>query len=91
MFKRSAPTRAPSGAQLGWAATSTLLGGLVVWGGVGWLLDHWWGTRFATPIGTILGMALGVYAVVARYGRAPEDERHRPADSRESAPTRSER
>lgn len=65
---------------MGWAATSTLFGGLLVWGGVGWLLDHWWGTRFATPIGAVLGMALGVYAVVARYGRAPEEQTTRTAD-----------
>jgi hypothetical protein len=54
----------------GWAAVSTLIGGFVVWGGVGWLLDRWWGTHFAMPVGVILGMALGVYAVVMRYGVA---------------------
>lgn len=58
---------------MGWAATSTMFGGIVVWGGAGWLLDHWWGTRFATPIGAILGAGLGVYAVVMRFGRAPEE------------------
>jgi F0F1-type ATP synthase assembly protein I len=50
-----------------------MFGGIVVWGGGGWLLDHWWGTQFATPIGAILGAALGVYAVVMRYGRDPEE------------------
>jgi F0F1-type ATP synthase assembly protein I len=74
MKKRSATRSASSGAELGWAATSTLLGGVLVWGGVGWLLDHWWGTHFLTPIGVILGMALGIYAVVMRYGRAPLPE-----------------
>jgi F0F1-type ATP synthase assembly protein I len=49
-----------------------MFGGIVVWGGGGWLLDHWWGTQFATPIGAIVGAALGVYAVVMRYGRDPE-------------------
>lgn len=69
-----------------------MLGGIVVWGGVGWLLDHWWGTRFATPIGAVVGMALGIYAVVARYGRMPGDRDDRsngPADG--SEPTSSER
>ncbi len=80
MTKRSEPGAASTGTQLGWAATSTLLGGLVVWGGLGWLLDHWWGTRFATPIGAILGMALGVYAVVMRYGREPQPGADRPKD-----------
>ena len=49
---------------------STLIGGFAVWGTVGWLLDQWWGTRFATPVGVILGMVLGIYAVVARFGLA---------------------
>jgi len=39
-----------------------------VWGGIGWLLDRWWGTTFLTPVGVIVGMALGVFAVVARHG-----------------------
>ena len=48
---------------------STLIAGFAVWGGIGWLLDQWWGTRLMTPIGLIVGMALGIYAVVARHGR----------------------
>ena len=53
---------------------STLIAGFAVWGGIGWLLDQWWGTRLMTPIGLLIGMALGIYAVVARHGRpAPVD------------------
>ena len=48
---------------------TTLIGGFLVCGGVGWLLDHWWGTRLMTPIGLILGMALGIYAVIAKVGQ----------------------
>jgi F0F1-type ATP synthase assembly protein I len=70
MKKRRIPRSDHSGSVDGWAVMSTLIGGFVVWGGVGWGLDHWWGTRFATPVGVLLGMALGIYAVVARYGLA---------------------
>jgi ATP synthase protein I len=81
MSKRSTRSPASRGSELGWAATSTMFGGIVVWGGGGWLLDHWWGTQFATPIGAILGAALGVYAVVMRYGRDPEEHQtSRPVD-----------
>lgn len=80
MKKRSRDRAASRGADLGWAATSTMLGGMLFWGGVGWLLDHWWGTHFATPIGVILGMALGVYAVVMRFGREPQRDAERPKD-----------
>lgn len=71
MKKRARPSAASQGVDQAWAAVTTLIGGFVVWGGVGWLLDRWWGTRFALPVGVILGMALGVYAVVVRYGIAP--------------------
>lgn len=72
------------GANIGWSATSTMLGGLALWGGIGWLLDQWWGTKWATPVGVILGLALGVYAVVMRYGRADLAE-HQATGSQQAA------
>ncbi len=32
-----------SGADAGWSAVGYLLGGMIVWGGAGWLLDRWLG------------------------------------------------
>jgi sugar phosphate permease len=46
-----------------------MISGLVVFGGVGWLLDHWWDTSMMTPTGFVIGLALGIYAVVMRFGR----------------------
>ena len=65
------PTVRPAsrGADEGWAVLSTLISGFVVFGGIGWLLDHWWGTRVMTPIGLVVGMSLGIYAVVMQFGR----------------------
>ena len=65
------PTVRPAsrGADEGWAVLSTLISGFVVFGGIGWFLDHWWGTRLMTPIGLVVGMALGIYAVVMQFGR----------------------
>ncbi|TKV61080.1 hypothetical protein FDO65_05385 [Nakamurella flava] len=66
--------KAPSPASNeGWAVLSTLIAGFVVWGGLGWLLDHWWGTRLMTPIGLLIGMGLGIYAVVMRFGATGVD------------------
>lgn len=56
------------GANEGWAVITTLIGGFAVWGGIGWLLDRWLGTSFLVAVGLIIGMALGIYAVVARFG-----------------------
>src|ERR1700710_1964072 len=68
MKKRARADSTSSGADEGWAVITTLIAGFVVWGGIGWLLDRWWGTTFLTPVGVIVGMALGVFAVVARHG-----------------------
>jgi F0F1-type ATP synthase assembly protein I len=48
-----------------------LMSGMAVWGGAGWLLDHWLVTRVFFPVGIIFGMAVAIYLVVARYGAAP--------------------
>src|ERR1700712_6151952 len=72
MKTRFIPRERSEGADMGWAVMTTLVGGFAVWGGLGWLLDRWLETRFLTPIGLIVGMALGIYAVVARFGLAAE-------------------
>lgn len=71
MKDRSASGAASTGMDLGWAVTSTMMSGMFLFGGAGWLLDLWWGTRFVVAIGVIVGLALGVYAIVMRYGRDP--------------------
>ena len=68
MKKRAKADSTSTGADEGWAVLTTLIGGFVVWGGIGWLLDRWWGVSFLAPVGLIIGMALGIFAVVARHG-----------------------
>ena len=53
----------------GITALCLLVSGLFVYGGLGWLVDHWLGTRVWTPVGLIVGAGLGVYTVVRKYGR----------------------
>jgi F0F1-type ATP synthase assembly protein I len=60
--------RQPSGADVGWGITGTMLSGMLVWGGVGWLLDRWWETRVFTLVGVILGLTVAIYLVVVKYG-----------------------
>jgi ATP synthase protein I len=57
----------PSGA--GMAVVAYLLAGMVVWGGIGWLVDSWLGTRgIAAGIGAVVGAAGGIYLIVRRLG-----------------------
>jgi ATP synthase protein I len=53
----------------GMVAISYLIGGMVVWGGIGWLVDQWLGTNhIAMGIGTVVGGAAGVYLIARRLG-----------------------
>jgi F0F1-type ATP synthase assembly protein I len=59
----------PGGAAEGWAVVGTLIAGMAVWGGVGWLLDRWLGTGAFVPIGVIVGVASAIYLIVVKYGK----------------------
>ncbi len=50
-------------------AVTYLIAGMLVWGGIGWLVDHYVGTPgIFTGIGSVLGVGLGVYLIVRRLG-----------------------
>jgi F0F1-type ATP synthase assembly protein I len=64
-----------------------MLSGIIVWGGVGWLLDRWWETRFLTLVGVILGLGVAIYLVVVKYGAVEPP----PGGRRPTGTTRSRR
>ena len=69
-IRAKADSRSP-GADEGWAVITNLIGAMALWTVIGYFLDRWLSTHFMLPIGAVIGMALGIYAVVARYGRTP--------------------
>ena len=52
-----------------WAVVSYLLGGVILYGGIGWLVDLWLGTRGFVGAGIVLGAAAAVWLVWLRYGK----------------------
>lgn len=57
-----------------WALTGTLVAGIAVWGGLGYLADRLLDLRWLfLPIGMVLGAGGGIYLVYLRYGR--EDDK----------------
>jgi ATP synthase protein I len=53
-----------------WSIIGTLLAGLAVWGGIGFLVDRLADTHDVfLAIGLVVGAIGGVYIVVVRYGR----------------------
>ncbi|HLB62294.1 MAG TPA: hypothetical protein VJN50_06135 [Actinomycetota bacterium] len=59
------------GAGQAWTILGTLLAGILVWGGVGLLVDRLLGfDRWVfLPIGMLVGIGVAIYVVYVRYGR----------------------
>ena len=59
-----------SGVGIGWSITATMIAGILVWGGLGYLVDRLVGTTHVfLAIGMVLGAAGSVYLVYWRHGR----------------------
>jgi ATP synthase protein I len=65
-----------SGTEVGWAIISTLIAGMLVLGGAGYLVDRLVGTdKVFAAVGIVLGAAVGIYTVYLRYGKDERDHR----------------
>ena len=53
----------------GWQILSYMLGGMLLYGGVGWLVSHWTGISIIFPLGMILGIGLSVAMIIFRFTR----------------------
>ncbi|MGB8652827.1 MAG: hypothetical protein WCD35_19435 [Mycobacteriales bacterium] len=53
-----------------WGAFGLMLSGVIVWGGVGYLVSQWLHNQLFTMLGLLLGMGTALYAVWFRYGRS---------------------
>lgn len=64
------------GLESGLSAVSYLVSGILVWGGVGFGLDHLLGTGpVLALVGAVLGNAAGVYLIYLRWPVGEEDRR----------------
>ena len=61
---------AEHGSQTGYTVLSYLLTGMVLYGGIGWLLGRWLHQQLLFPIGMLVGLALSTALVIFRYGRS---------------------
>ena len=66
-----------AGMGIGWAVVATLVGGIAVWGGLGYLADRLFGItpRILTAVGIVLGAAGAIYLVYLRFGKGEEGKR----------------
>jgi F0F1-type ATP synthase assembly protein I len=54
------------GMNQGMRVLSHLIAGVLLYGGLGWVGDHFLHTRFLLPVGIVLGAALGIYTTIKR-------------------------
>lgn len=54
----------------GWRILSYLIGGMALYGGIGWLIGHWTGISVLFPVGMILGIGLSLALIIFRETRS---------------------
>jgi ATP synthase protein I len=54
----------------GWRVFSYMLGGMAIYGGVGWVVAHFTGISVLFPMGMILGIVLSVVMIIFRFTRS---------------------
>jgi hypothetical protein len=60
------------GAGTGWTVFSYLIGGMIAYGAIGWVIGHFTHIQLLFPIGMLVGLAISVGWIIYRYGR-PND------------------
>ncbi len=65
--KRDSP---PPRAGTGWTVMSYLIGGMGLYGAIGWLIGRWTHIAALFPIGLLVGMGLALALVIFRFTRS---------------------
>jgi F0F1-type ATP synthase assembly protein I len=60
----------PGEQNAGWTLFGYLISGMVVYGGLGWLIARWTHIALIFPLGMLLGLGLGVLLIILKYGRS---------------------
>jgi ATP synthase protein I len=64
-----APGQRPAREGDGWQILSYMLGGMLLYGTIGWFVSHWTGIAILFPVGMILGIGLSVAMIIFRFTR----------------------
>ena len=68
----AAASSAEGGAQgigVGWTVFSYLIGGMVAYGGIGWLVGRAVHAAWPFPVGMLVGLGISLGYIIYRYGR----------------------
>jgi ATP synthase protein I len=64
------------GLNIGWTVFSYLIGGMIAYGAIGWLIGKAVHVSLLFPIGMLVGLAISLGFVIYRYGRQGSVERN---------------
>jgi ATP synthase protein I len=53
----------------GWSIVSYLIGGMLLYGGIGWLIGRWTHIEALTGVGIVVGIALSLTLIILRFTR----------------------
>jgi ATP synthase protein I len=56
----------------GWSVVSSLIGGMLLYGGLGWLIGRWTHIEALTGVGIVVGIGLSLALIIYRFTR-PSD------------------
>jgi ATP synthase protein I len=72
VYRKPAPGSAspPPGGNEGWNIFGYLLSGMVIYGGLGWLVSRWTHVSLLFPLGMLIGLGLGVLLTILKFGRS---------------------
>jgi len=65
---RAAAEGRAQGIDTGWAVFSYLIGGMLAYGGIGWLIGRAVHVPLLFPAGMLVGMAISIGYIIHRYG-----------------------
>jgi len=66
---RAAAEGRAQGLDTGWAVFSYLIGGMIAYGAIGWMIGRAVHVALLFPLGMLVGMAISIAYIIHRFGR----------------------
>lgn len=73
-----------AGLDIGVSVSSYMIGGLIAYGFIGWLIGKVAHVGWTFPAGMLVGLVISTAYVIHRYGRAPQEDPESPNPRREN-------
>jgi ATP synthase protein I len=69
-------------ADIGWSVFSYMIGGMAVYGLIGWLVARWTHVAVLFPVGMLAGLAGAIALIIFRFSKLNRQDQQNPQDQR---------